>query len=121
MADKAVMVCGACSMRPLPGVGRWRTLVSLGVCPAVLVSALVPTMSPNQQAALVAKLQQLTAAQLEEVVDFVEFLQSRSARRAALDRLLAVAPAVQAAGFAELSEDEVAAEIAAARVARRGP
>ncbi len=41
-------------------------------------------------------------------------------RRAALDRLLAVAPALDAAGVARLTEAEIEAEIAAARADRRG-
>jgi hypothetical protein len=51
--------------------------------------------------------------------DFVEFLSAESARRAAFDRLLAIAPALEAAGFEPPSEDEIAAEVAAVRAERR--
>jgi hypothetical protein len=51
--------------------------------------------------------------------DFVELPAAESARRAAFDRFLAIAPALEAAGFAPPSEDEIAAEVAAVRAERR--
>jgi hypothetical protein len=53
------------------------------------------------------------------VEDFVEFLAAKASKRSALDRLLAIAPALEAAGAAPMNEDEIAAEIDAARAERR--
>lgn len=53
------------------------------------------------------------------MVDFVEFLAAKSAKRAAFDRLLAIAPGLEAAGVERLGEDEIAAEVTAARADRR--
>jgi hypothetical protein len=50
---------------------------------------------------------------------FVEFLAAKTKKRAAWDRLLAIAPALEAAGVEPMSEEEVAAEIKAARAERR--
>lgn len=68
---------------------------------------------------LLEKLQQLSPQKLAEVEDFVDFLARKESRRAALDRLLAIAPALQAAGVAPMSDEEIAAEIAAVRAERR--
>jgi len=68
---------------------------------------------------LIEKLKQLPPQKLAEVEDFVDFIARKEVRRAALDRLLAVAPALEAAGVAPMSEEEVAAEIAAVRAERR--
>ena len=67
---------------------------------------------------LLAKLKTLSPPQVAQVEDFVEFLAAKSRRRAAFDQLLAIAPALEAAGAEPLSEEEVAAEIKAARQAR---
>lgn len=64
---------------------------------------------------LLSKIEALTPQQLAEVEDFVEFLAAKSKKRAALDRLLAIAPALQAAGAKRISEEEIAAEVQAAR------
>lgn len=69
--------------------------------------------------ALLAKLQRLTPQQVAEVEDFVEFIAAKSTRRAALDRLLALAPALEAAGVEPMTEDDIAAEVKAARAERR--
>lgn len=68
---------------------------------------------------LLSKLRTLSAQQVAEVEDFVEFLAAKSKKRAALDRLLAIAPALAAAGAEPLSEDEIDAEVQAARSERR--
>jgi hypothetical protein len=68
---------------------------------------------------LIETLRSLPAQQRAEVEDFVEFLAAKAKKRAAWVRLLAIAPALEAAGVALMSEDEVAAEIKAARAARR--
>ena len=68
---------------------------------------------------LISKLRSLSPQQVAEVADFVEFLAAKSQKRAALDRLLSIAPALAAAGAEPLSEDEIDAEVQAARVERR--
>lgn len=68
---------------------------------------------------LLETLKSLPAQQRAEVEDFVEFLAAKAKKRAAWDRLLAIAPALEAAGVAPMSEEEVAAEIKAARAERR--
>ncbi|MEW6678720.1 MAG: hypothetical protein AB1421_12440 [Pseudomonadota bacterium] len=57
--------------------------------------------------------------QIQEVEDFIEFLTGKARRRAALDRLLAIAPALEVAGAEPITEEEVATEINAARAERR--
>jgi hypothetical protein len=69
---------------------------------------------PSPQA-LIEKIQTLPPERLGEVEDFVDFLNAKSRRLAALDRLLAVAPALEAAGAPEVSEEEIQAEVDAAR------
>jgi hypothetical protein len=71
------------------------------------------------EAALIEKLKLLPPQKLAEVEDFVDFIARKEARRAAFDRLLAVAPALQAAGVPPMTEEEIATEIAAARAERR--
>lgn len=69
--------------------------------------------------ALIEKLRTLPPDKRAEVEDFVEFLSAKSRRLAALDRLLSIAPALEAAGVSPMTEDEIAAEIKAARAERR--
>jgi Protein of unknown function (DUF2281) len=76
-------------------------------------------MNATVEQALLSKIRSLSPQQVAEVEDFVEFLSTKSKKNAALDRLLAIAPALEAAGQAPMSEDEIAAEIAAARAQRR--
>jgi hypothetical protein len=75
----------------------------------------------NAQAveALIEKLKSLPPEQRAEVEDFVDFLSVKTQKRRALDRLLAIAPALEAAGVVPMSEEEIAAEIKAARAERR--
>lgn len=61
----------------------------------------------------------LPPAAQAEVADFVEFLSDKARRQAAWDRLLAIAPALEAAGQPACDEAELAAEIDAARAERR--
>ncbi|MDD5056277.1 MAG: DUF2281 domain-containing protein [Sideroxydans sp.] len=68
---------------------------------------------------LIEKIRQLPPQQFAEIEDFVEFLADKASKRAALDRLLSVAPAMEAAGVTPLTEEEIAAEIKAARTERR--
>jgi len=75
-------------------------------------------MSMSDQA-LIEKLRTLPADKRAEVEDFVEFLSAKSRRLAAIDRLLSTAPALEAAGVAPMTEEEIDAEIKAARAERR--
>lgn len=75
-------------------------------------------MSSDEQV-LFDKLKALPPQQRAEVEDFVDFLAAKTRKRAALDRLLAIAPALEAAGAEPMSEDEIAAEIGAVRAERR--
>lgn len=68
---------------------------------------------------LLSRIRTLTPEQLGQVDDFVEFLAWRSRRVAALDRLLAIAPALDAAGVRPLSDEEIGAEVRVARTERR--
>lgn len=76
-------------------------------------------MNAIAEHALISKIKALSPQQVAEVEDFVEFLATKAVRRAALDRLLAIAPALEAAGVGPMSEDEIAAEVKAARAERR--
>jgi len=67
---------------------------------------------------LISKIKALSPEQVAEVEDFVEFLAAKSRKRAAFDRLLAIAPALEAAGVEPMTEDEIAAEVKAARAER---
>jgi hypothetical protein len=75
-------------------------------------------MSSNEQM-LFEKLKALPPQQRAEVEDFVDFLAAKAKKRDALDRLLAIAPALEAAGVEPISEAEIAAEIKTARAERR--
>jgi hypothetical protein len=75
-------------------------------------------MSSNEQA-LFEKLKALPPQQRAEVENFVDFLTAKARKRAAMDRLLAIAPALEAAGVEPMSDEEINAEIKAARAERR--
>ena len=75
-------------------------------------------MSSNEQM-LFEKLKALPEQQRAEVEDFVDFLATKARKRAAIDRLLAIAPALEAAGVEPMTEEEINAEIKAARAERR--
>jgi hypothetical protein len=68
---------------------------------------------------LLEKIQALPPERLSEVEDLVDFLAAKARRLAAMDRLLAIAPALEATGAPPITEDEVQAEIDAVRTARR--
>lgn len=74
---------------------------------------------PSDKQVLIDKIQALPAEQIAEVEDFVDFLAGKARRLEALDRLLAIAPALEAAGAPRLTEEEIASEVKAARAARR--
>ncbi len=76
-------------------------------------------MNTTVEQTLISRLRTLSPEQVAEVEDFVEFLAAKSQKRDALDRLLAIAPAIEAAGVEPMSEDQIAAEVKAARAQRR--
>ena len=76
-------------------------------------------MNTTVEQNLIIKIKTLSPQQVAEVEDFVEFLAAKSKRRVAFDRLLAIAPALEAAGVEPMTEDEIAAEVKAARSDRR--
>ena len=78
-------------------------------------------MNATVEQGLISKIRTLSPQQLAEVEDFVEFLAGKAAKRAALGRLLAIAPALEAAGVEPMTEEEIAAEVKAARAERRAP
>ena len=76
-------------------------------------------MNATVEQNLISKIRTLSPQQVAEVEDFVEFLATKARKRAALDRLLAIAPTLEAAGAAPMSEEQIAAEIDVARAERR--
>jgi hypothetical protein len=76
-------------------------------------------MNASNEQILIAKLRALPPDKQAEVLDFVEFVSARSARRTALDRLAAVAPSLAAAGVEPLTDEQISDEIKASRLARR--
>ncbi len=77
-------------------------------------------MNAIVEQSLIAKIRALSPQEVTDVENFVEFLASKSKRRAAMERLLAIVPALEAAGVEPMSEEEeVAAEVSAARTERR--
>jgi hypothetical protein len=75
---------------------------------------------PANTQALIEKIQALPAERIAEIEDFVDFIATKTRRLSALDRLLAVAPALEAAGAPTMTEEEIAAEVKTVRAARRG-
>lgn len=74
---------------------------------------------PTDPQSLLDKIRSLPAEQAAEVEDFVEFLSAKARRQAALERLVAVVPALEQAGASPIAEDDIAAEVKAARQVRR--
>jgi len=68
---------------------------------------------------LIERLKKLSPARVAEVVDFVEFLASREERAAAAQRLTQGLARLDALQLPEITEDEVEAELQAARQERR--
>ena len=68
--------------------------------------------------ALIEKLRQLSPQRLAEVEDFVDFLRTREERAAAGTRLGDALARLDALNLPAFSDDEIAAEIEAARQAR---
>lgn len=95
------------------------------VCGAVTYYAMIatPRMQGNAMSApemqLLAKLKRLPPETLAEVENFVDFLALKLDRDAAFDRLLAIAPALEAAKAEPICDEEVAALIHKIRAERR--
>ena len=68
--------------------------------------------------ALIDKITALSPEQVVEVEHFVEFLTNRARKQVALGRLLTLAPALEDARAGCQSEDEIVAEVTAARTLR---
>jgi hypothetical protein len=56
---------------------------------------------------LLLKIQALSPERQSEAEDFVDFLSAKTRRQAALDSLLSIAPALEAAGAPALSEEDI--------------
>lgn len=76
-------------------------------------------MNAALEQSLISRIGSLSPQQVDEVADFVEFLAARQAKQAALNRLLTIAPALEAAGAQPMSMDEINAEVKASRAERR--
>ena len=76
-------------------------------------------MNAAIEQSLISRINTLSPQQVAEVADFVEFLATRQAKQAAWDRLLAIAPALEAAGLEPMSMEEINAEVKATRDERR--
>jgi len=74
---------------------------------------------PNDTDGLVEKIRALPAERIAEIEDFVDFIAAKTRRLTALDRLLAIAPALEAAGASPMTEEQIAVEVEAARATRR--
>jgi hypothetical protein len=105
------------------GLFLWDALTTNGArayFPPLLVTQIREIdMNLAAEQGLIAKIRGLSPQQLVEVEDFVEFLAAKSRRRAALDRLLAIAPTLKSAGVEPIAEEEIAQEVEAARLERR--
>ena len=64
---------------------------------------------------LLETLKSLPAQQRAEVEDFLEFLAAKAKKRVAMDRLLAMAPALEETDAVSVSDEEITVEIKAAR------
>ena len=74
---------------------------------------------PSSTKTLIDKIEALPTERVTEVEDFVDFLSAKTQRQAALERLLEIAPALEAAGAPPISDAEVLAEVAALRSTKR--
>ncbi len=76
-------------------------------------------MNAQAEQLLLEKLKALPPERRAEVKDFVDFLAAKARKQAAFDRLLAIAPALEAAGVTPLTEEQMQAKIKAARAERQ--
>lgn len=77
------------------------------------------TKESTQRTALIEKIGTLPPEQQAEVENFVDFLASKQRRRAALGRLLSIAPALEAAEAPPANDDDIVAEVKKTRADRR--
>jgi hypothetical protein len=110
---------------PLPVVADGQAATSAAVRPTPprysrlrLLSSEENSFMPDAQA-VIEKTRALSPERLGQVEDFVDFLAGKTRRQAAMDRLLAIAPALEAAGVPPLTENAIQAEVEAVRAARR--
>lgn len=76
-------------------------------------------MNAAVEKTLLDKIRALTPEQLAEVEAFIEKIAARERRRAAFDKLLAVAPALEKAGVTPPSEEEIVEMVRAVRKEQR--
>lgn len=76
-------------------------------------------MSTTSEQELISKIKTLSPQQVAQVEDFVEFLAAKARKRSAMERLLAIAPALEAAGAPPITEEDIEAEVQAVRAQRR--
>jgi len=76
-------------------------------------------MNATAEQMLVSKIRTLSPQEVAEVEDFVNFLAAKARKRSALERLLAIAPALEAVGAEPINEEEIAAEVKSARAEQR--
>jgi hypothetical protein len=72
----------------------------------------------HDTASLMERIRALPPERIAEVEDFVDFITQKARRRAALDRLLAIAPALEDTGAEPVTDAEVVAEIRDMRASR---
>ncbi|MFY7905642.1 MAG: hypothetical protein ACOVO0_05840 [Burkholderiaceae bacterium] len=70
-------------------------------------------MNSHTEQRLLAMIKSLSPKHLAQVETFVDFLTHQANKAAALDRLLAIAPALEAAGAPVMSDEEVSALVIA--------
>ena len=66
---------------------------------------------PADTQALIQKIRALPEERVAEVEDFVDFLAGKTSRAEALDRLLAIVPALEAASAPPATEELIQAEV----------
>lgn len=76
-------------------------------------------MNAAVKKALLEKIEALTPEQVAEVENFLEFVAAKARKRAAMDRLLEIAPALEAAGAPPMTEEEIMDEVRAVRAERK--
>jgi hypothetical protein len=80
---------------------------------------MIPTVNSNIEQSLLAKLRTLSPEQITEVEDFMDFIAAKRSKKAAWNRLLSIAPALQAAGLPPTTNDQVLADVQAVRAEQR--
>jgi hypothetical protein len=80
---------------------------------------MIPTMNSIVEQSLLAKLRTLSPEQITEVEDFMDFIAAKRSKQAAWNRLLSIAPALEAAGLPPTTQDQVLADVQAVRAEQR--